>query len=65
VHAGTQDGFGLGLYIVSRLAHILGHPVELKSEPGRGTMFRLVLDPSDPQQAAARAASIDQLASRP
>ncbi len=65
VHEGTQDGFGLGLYIVSRLAHILGHPVELVSEPGRGTMFRLVLDPSDPQQAAARAASIDQLASRP
>ncbi len=65
LHEGTQDGFGLGLYIVSRLAHILGHPVELKSEPGRGTMFRLVLDPSDPQQAAARAASIDQLASRP
>lgn len=65
VHEGTQDGFGLGLYIVSRLAHILGHPVELKSDPGRGTMFRLVLDPSDPQQAAARAASIDQLASRP
>lgn len=65
VHEGTQDGFGLGLYIVSRLAHILGHPVELRSEPGRGTMFRLVLDPSDPQQAAARAAAIDQLASRP
>jgi signal transduction histidine kinase len=65
VHEGTQDGFGLGLYIVSRLAHILGHPVELKSEPGRGTRFRLVLDASDPQQATARAASIDQLASRP
>lgn len=65
VHEGTQDGFGLGLHIVSRLAHILGHPVELKSEPGRGTMFRLVLDSSDPHQATARAASIDQLASRP
>jgi signal transduction histidine kinase len=65
LHEGTQDGFGLGLYIVSRLAHMLGHPVELKSEPGRGTMFRLVLNPSDPQKAAARAASIDQLASRP
>ncbi len=65
LHEGTQDGFGLGLYIVSRLAHILGHRVELDSEPGRGTMFRLVLDASDPQQAAARAASIDQLASRP
>ena len=65
VHEGTQDGFGLGLYIVSRLAHILGHPVQMVSVQGRGSMFRLVLDPSDPQEAAARAASIDQLASRP
>ena len=56
---------GQGHRLLHRLAHILGHPVELVSEPGRGTMFRLVLDPSDPQQAAARAASIDQLASRP
>jgi signal transduction histidine kinase len=65
LHGGTQDGFGLGLHIVSRLSHILGHPVQLVSRPGHGTVFRLLLDPSDPQQAAARAASIDQLPSRP
>ena len=65
VHEGTQDGFGLGLYIVSRLSHILGHPVQMASVQGRGSVFRLVLDPSDPQEAAARAASIDQLARRP
>ncbi|WP_377413070.1 MULTISPECIES: sensor histidine kinase [unclassified Ramlibacter] len=65
VHAGTEDGFGLGLYIVARLSHILGHPVDLASRPGRGTVFRLEMKPSDPDQAFARAASMDQLARRP
>ena len=64
-HAGTEDGFGLGLYIVARLSHILDHPVELSSRPGKGTVFRLTLKPADPLQAAARAASYDQLARRP
>ncbi|HEY8049653.1 MAG TPA: HAMP domain-containing sensor histidine kinase [Ramlibacter sp.] len=54
--AGTEDGFGLGLYIVSRLAQILGHPVTLASRPGRGTVFRVTLKPTDAKQAADRAA---------
>ena len=56
-HAGTEDGFGLGLYIVARLSTILGHPVSLNSRPGRGTMFRMTLEPTDPRQAADRAAA--------
>jgi signal transduction histidine kinase len=64
-HAGTEDGFGLGLHIVSRLCGILGHPLVLLSEPGRGTVFRLHLTPADPQAAAERAASPIQLANRP
>jgi len=56
-HAGTEDGFGLGLYIVSRLSAILGHPLALASKPGRGTVFRLMLEPTDAQQAADRAAA--------
>jgi signal transduction histidine kinase len=62
-HAGTVDGFGLGLYIVARLTGILGHPLQMASRPGRGSMFRLVLEPTDPQLAAQRAAmaSVDQL----
>jgi len=55
-HQGTEDGFGLGLYIVARLSHILGHPVGLSSRHGRGTLFRLVLTDTDPQVAAERAA---------
>ena len=65
-HAGTEDGFGLGLYIVSRLAGILGHPLSLASRPGRGTVFRLMLKPTDAQDAADRAAAAStQLASMP
>jgi signal transduction histidine kinase len=56
-HGGTEDGFGLGLYIVARLAAILGHPLSLASRPGRGTMFRLMLEPTDAKQAADRAAA--------
>ncbi|MBL0422938.1 HAMP domain-containing histidine kinase [Ramlibacter sp. AW1] len=66
IHAGTEDGFGLGLYIVGRLSHILGHPVELASRVGRGTMFRVLLKPTDADEAASRASTaIDQLARRP
>jgi signal transduction histidine kinase len=64
-HAGTEEGFGLGLYIVARLSQILGHPVSLASHPGRGTMFRLTLKPTDAKQAAERAATAAQLVSIP
>lgn len=61
-HAGTEDGFGLGLYIVGRLTHILGHPLALQSRPGRGTVFRLRLLPTDARAAAERAvASVAQM----
>jgi signal transduction histidine kinase len=65
-HAGTEEGFGLGLYIVARLAGILGHPLSLASRPGRGTVFRLMLQPTNALQAVDRAAaSAAQLASMP
>ncbi|MCG2592162.1 HAMP domain-containing histidine kinase [Ramlibacter sp. XY19] len=61
-HAGTEDGFGLGLYIVGRLTGILGHTLTLRSRVGRGTVFRLALHPTDPQAASERAvASIAQM----
>ncbi len=56
-HTGTSDGFGLGLYIVARLTHILGHPLTLQSRVGRGTVFRLMLLPTDPRAAAERTVS--------
>ncbi len=42
--AGTDEGFGLGLAIVSRLARALQHPVGMVSRPGRGSVFWLELD---------------------
>ena len=41
-------GLGLGLAIVKRLANLLDHPIELVSEPGRGTRFTVTL-PAAPQ----------------
>jgi signal transduction histidine kinase len=65
-HGGTEDGFGLGLYIVARLSAILGHPISLSSRPSRGTVFRLELQPTDARDAADRvAASVAQLVSIP
>ncbi len=34
-------GLGIGLSIVKRLAHLLGHPLALSSRPQRGTRFRV------------------------
>jgi signal transduction histidine kinase/CheY-like chemotaxis protein len=37
----SKKGLGLGLSIVRRLCSLLGHPLELRSVVGRGTVFRL------------------------
>ena len=34
-------GLGLGLAIVQRLSNLLGHPIDLKSRPGHGSMFSI------------------------
>jgi signal transduction histidine kinase/CheY-like chemotaxis protein len=38
-----RQGLGLGLAIVRRLARLLGHPIALSSQPGRGTTVSLRL----------------------
>jgi signal transduction histidine kinase len=38
-----QTGFGLGLAIVRRFAHVLGHPVSLASRVGRGSTFSVLI----------------------
>ena len=53
-HAGTSDGFGLGLAIVARLSHALGHPVSVRSRLGRGSVFRVALNDADESQAQTR-----------
>lgn len=43
-HAGTNDGFGLGLSIVTQLAEKLGCKLQMTSRPGRGTMMAIELN---------------------
>jgi signal transduction histidine kinase/Na+/proline symporter len=41
--AGDDEGLGLGLAIVRRYTELLGLPLRLLSEPGRGTLFAVQL----------------------
>ena len=45
-------GVGLGLAIVKRLTALLGHPLKLRSQPERGSVFTLELPYSDAPLAA-------------
>lgn len=38
-----RKGLGLGLAIVERLAHLLGHSIELRSEVGKGSVFSITV----------------------
>jgi PAS domain S-box-containing protein len=48
----ARDGYGLGLSIVSRLVKLLDLKLDVRSEPGRGSSFRLVV-PASAGPAAA------------
>jgi signal transduction histidine kinase len=50
---GQKKGLGLGLAIVKRLAALMGEPLSLRSEPGRGTVFTLELRAGKPAPAAS------------
>ncbi|MBF0620413.1 MAG: response regulator [Magnetococcales bacterium] len=50
-HASTatlDSGLGLGLAIVKSLVQILHYPLELRSEPGRGSRFSITVPVGDP-----------------
>lgn len=54
-------GLGLGLNIVQRTAHLLGHPLALASRPGVGTRFSLTLPTAQPMPRAPEAWGVEHL----
>lgn len=48
--AGDEPGAGLGLAIVQRVAGLLDHRLNLRSEPGRGSYFSITLPRSEAAQ---------------
>lgn len=53
-----EQGLGLGLAIVRRLARLLGHRVEMRSMPGRGSLFRVIAPSSDEMAMPAAQAAV-------
>ncbi|WP_395457509.1 hybrid sensor histidine kinase/response regulator (plasmid) [Azospirillum melinis] len=57
VTKGRDRGMGLGLAIVDRVARMLDHPITVRSEPGRGSVFAVTV-PRGTERRAVRPASI-------
>ena len=53
------EGLGLGLAIVERTAKLLGHPLTVRSRPGHGAMFAVVVPYGDEDQVQAPVADPD------
>ena len=54
-----KEGFGLGLAIVKRLAELLEHRIDVKSDPGHGSTFSICLPIVGQRDVRAMAQSAD------
>ncbi|WP_405229514.1 NahK/ErcS family hybrid sensor histidine kinase/response regulator [Lentisalinibacter sediminis] len=50
---GSKRGLGLGLAIVQRIARVLEHPLNMRSELGRGSCFEIVVPRAEPGRRPA------------
>ncbi|MEO1320680.1 MAG: ATP-binding protein, partial [Pseudomonadota bacterium] len=46
-----KRGLGLGLAIVSRIARLLGHDIGMRSAPGRGSTFEVIVPVATPAES--------------
>lgn len=53
-HRDRSQGLGLGLAIVKRLCQLLRHPLEMRSQPGKGSVFGLRLPLGDARRAEVK-----------
>ncbi|WAC29620.1 CheR family methyltransferase [Ancylobacter sp. SL191] len=63
----SARGLGLGLSIVKRLANLLGHPIHVRSKPGRGSVFSInvTLPTSDDAESDGRSCQPEAAAQHP
>ncbi len=64
-HPEAIEGVGLGLFIATRAAELLGARLDAKSAPGEGSQFRLVLPPSATLPPTSSAATLPPSSSPP
>lgn len=55
-----KHGLGLGLSIVRRLCQLLGLTLELRSQPGSGSVVSILLPQGDPQQVTDAEQSVER-----
>jgi two-component system, sensor histidine kinase len=60
-----SKGLGMGLSIVKRLVLLLGYELEVASTPGRGTVFRVLLPPTQLEEMQSVVQGADTLPSAP
>jgi signal transduction histidine kinase/CheY-like chemotaxis protein len=60
-----SKGLGMGLSIVKRLVLLLGYELEVASTPGRGTVFRVLLPPTQFEEMPSMVLGADTIPSPP